>query len=200
MNKQKRFRHLIGLCCCAVMILAHTTFEVRAQGDRWAGRTITGIAYFVSGVRTAQSRQFSLIINRLTTAAEVQELNQTLQSGGQDELLRVLSRMDGGRITIGSGVGITANAIIATQQDGGTKLIVLYERYVRFAELRSGARSENYKFGYAELFIGTGGNQGMLIPAAKIRLRDGNTWEVEDFGVYPSRLMGLRASGRVISR
>jgi hypothetical protein len=196
MNKKKCSRHLMVLCCCAVMMLAHTTFEVRGQGDRWAGRTITGIAYFVSGVRTAQSRQFSLIINRLTTAAEVQELNQTLQSGGQDELLRVLSKMNAGRITIGNGVGITANAIIATQQDNGTKLIVLYERNVRFAELRSGARSENYRFGYAELFIGTGGNQGMLIPAAKIRLRDGNTWEVEDFGTFPARLMGLKVHGR----
>ena len=195
MNKTS-FRQLGVLCCALVFILSQTTFEVRGQGDRWAGRTITGIAYFVSGVRAAQSRQFSLIINRLTTAAEVQELNQALQSGGQDDLLRVLSKMNAGRITIGNGVGITANAIIATQQDNGTKLIVLYERNVQFAELRSGARSENYRFGYAELFIGTGGNQGMLIPAAKIRLRDGTTWEVEDFGTFPARLMGLKVHGR----
>jgi hypothetical protein len=194
MNKTT-FRQLVVLSCVLVTILSQSTFDVRAQGDRWAGRTITGTAYFVAGARAAQSRQFSLKINRLTTAAEVQELNQTLQSGGQDELLRVLSKMDAGRITIGSGVGITANAIIATQQDGGTKLIALYERYVRFAELRYGARSQDYRFGYAELFIGSGGNQGMLIPAAKIRLRDGNTWEVEDFGTFPARLMGLQVRG-----
>ena len=196
MNKTS-FRQLGVLCCALIFILSQTTFEVRGQGegDRWAGRTITGTAYFVGGARAAQSRQFSLRINRLTTAAEVQELNQTLQSGGQDELLRVLSKMDAGRITIGNGVGITANAIIATQQDAGTKLIVLYERYVRFAELRYGARSQDYRFGYAELFIGSGGNQGMLIPAAKIRLRDGNTWEVEDFGTFPARLMGLQVRG-----
>jgi len=36
----------------------------------------------------------------------------------------------------------------------------------------------------------------MLIPAARVRLRDGNTWEVEDFGVFPARLMGLRVRGR----
>jgi hypothetical protein len=31
-----------------------------------------------------------------------------------------------------------------------------------------------------------------LIPAARVRLRDGNTWEVEDFGTYSARLMGLK--------
>lgn len=196
MNIQKSFSHLIAVSCCAVMMLGTTGFEARGQSDRWAGRTITGTAYYFGGGRNSQSRQFSLRISRLTTAAEVQQLNQALQSGGQDELLRVLSKMDAGRITIGNGVGITANAIIATQQDGGTKLTVLYQRYLQFAELRYGARSEDYPFGYGELFIGSGGNQGMLIPAARIRLRNGNTWEVEDFGTFPARLMGLTVHGR----
>jgi hypothetical protein len=66
---------------------------------------------------------------------------------------------------------------------------------LRFAELRYGARSTNYPFGYAELYVGRGENEGMLIPAAHIRLRDGGTWEVEDFGTFPARLMGLRVRG-----
>jgi len=36
----------------------------------------------------------------------------------------------------------------------------------------------------------------MFIPAARIRLRNGNTWEVEDFGTFPARLMGLQVRGR----
>lgn len=195
MNKTG-FRQLVVVCCVLVIILAQSTFEVWAQDARWAGRTITGTAYFMPGSRPSQSRSFSVRINEPTSAAGVQQLNQALQSGGQDELLRVLSKMDAGRITIGNGVGITANAIIATPQGGGTKLIVLYQRYLQFAELRYGARSEDYPFGYAELFIGSGGNQGMLIPAARIRLRNGNTWEVEDFGTFPARLMGLTVHGR----
>ena len=195
MNKTG-FRRLVVLCWVLVIILTQSTFEAQAQDGRWAGRTITGTAYFIAGSRPSQSRSFSVRINQLTSAAGVQQLNQALKSGGQDELLRVLSKMDAGRITIGNGVGITANAIIATPQDGGTKLIVLYQRYLQFAELRYGARSEDYPFGYAELFIGSGGNQGMLIPAARIRLRNGNTWEVEDFGTFPARLMGLTVHGR----
>ena len=128
----------------------------------------------------------------------MRELNEALQ-GGQDDLLKALSRMNAGRIQIGTGVGVPANAIIRDPWgDGGTKLTVFYERYIRFFELRYGTRSQDYPIGYAELFLDRNGRgEGTLIPAAKVRLRDGNTWEVEDFGVLPARLMGLRASGTV---
>jgi hypothetical protein len=126
-------------------------------------------------------------------------LNNALQSG-QDDLLSSLTKMDAGRIQIGTGVGLIANAIFETDLgDGRTKITVLYERNLRFAELRAGSRSQDYRFGYAELYIGRGNNEGMLIPAARVKLRDGNTWEVEDFGTFPARLMGLKVSGGRIS-
>jgi len=167
-----------------------------AQGEGLAGRTITGTVYFISGRRPGTSLPFTLRINRITTADEVRQLNSALQAGRQDELLRELSRLDAGRIQIGTGVGLPANAILVDNQGNGrTKITVLYQRDVRFGELRRGARSTNYPFGYAEMYVGRGDNQGMLIPAAHVRLRDGNTWEVEDFGTFPARLMGLRVRG-----
>jgi len=159
------------------------------------GRTITGTVYFVGGRASGRSLPFTLIINRLATAEEVSQLNAALQSGGQDDLLRTLSRMGSGRIQIGTGVGVPANAIIASQAEGGPKLVVLYERNLRFAELRYGTRSADYKFGYAEIYLHGRSGEGMLIPAAKVRLRNGNTWEVEDFGTFPARLMGLQVRG-----
>lgn len=168
-----------------------------AQGEGLTGRTITGTVYFISGRRPGLSLPFTLIINRITTADEVSQLNSALQAGKQDELLKTLSRTDAGRIQIGSNVGLPANAIMVNDQgDGRIKITVLYQRNLRFAELRSGARSTDYPFGYAEMYVGRGNNEGMLIPAARVRLRDGNTWEVEDFGTFPARLMGLRVRGR----
>jgi hypothetical protein len=167
-----------------------------AQGEGLAGRTITGTVYFMSGRRPGTSLPFTLRINRITTADEIRQLNSALQAGKQDELLRELSRLDAGRIQIGTGVGLPANAImIDNQGNGRTKITVIYQRDVRFGELRRGARSTNYPFGYAEMYVGRGDNEGMLIPAAHVRLRDGNTWEVEDFGTFPARLMGLRVRG-----
>lgn len=170
-----------------------------AQDGRLSGRTVTGTVYFIGGRTAGRSVPFRLVINRVNTAQELSQLNTALQSG-QDDLLGSLSKMDAGRIQIGTGVGITANAIFETDLgDGRTRITVLYERNLRFAELRYGSRSQDYRFGYAELYVGRGDNQGMLIPAARVRLRDGNTWEVEDFGTYPARLMGLKVSGGRIS-
>lgn len=167
-----------------------------AQTNAYAGATITGTVYFVGGPRPGRSMPFRLIVDRVTTPDEINQLNAALQSGGQDELMRTLSHMKAGRIEIGSGIGVPANAIMVSQTgEGQTKITVLYQRNVRFAELRYGTRSTMYPFGYAEVYVGRGEDQGMLIPAARVRLRDGNTWEVEDFGVFPARLMGLRVRG-----
>jgi len=167
------------------MAVVNSPTKTLAQGEGLAGRTITGTVYFISGRRPGLSLPFTLIINRITTVDEVGQLNSALQAGKQDELLRTLSRTDAGRIQIGSNVGLPANAILVSDQGNGrTKITVLYQRDLRFSELRRGARSVDYPFGYAELYIGRGENEGMLIPAARVRLRDGNTWEVEDFGLH----------------
>jgi hypothetical protein len=168
-----------------------------AQSDAFCGATITGTVYFVGGPRPGRSLPFRLVVDRLTTTDQVSQLNSALQSGGQDGLMRALEHLKAGRIEVGNGVGLPANAIIATDEgEGRTKITVLYQRDVRFNELRFGTRSTTYPFGYAEIYVGRGEDQGMLIPAAQIRLRDGNTWQVEDFGVFPARLMGLRVRGR----
>ena len=192
-------RSLCGLLCvlCAVASAAvfHAGPPVAAQ-DRAARRHITGTVVGISGRLAGRTLPFTLIVDRYTPDDELQRLNAALQRG-EDELLSALSRMDAGRVQIGSGIGVPANAIFRTPQpDGSTKVTVLYERNVRLFERRAGTRSENYRFGYAELYLRPNGSgEGTLIPAARVRLRDGNTWEVEDFGVFPARLIGLRTRG-----
>jgi hypothetical protein len=193
--KTRTLAMLVVLALIGIAIFTPGT-NTLAQGEGLAGRTITGTVYFISGRRPGLSQPFTLIINRITTADEVGQLNSALQAGKQDVLLRALSRTEAGRIQIGSNVGVPANAIMVNDQgDGRIKITVLYQRNLRFTELRRGARSVDYPFGYAEMYVGRGDNEGMLIPAARVRLRDGNTWEVEDFGTFPARLMGLRVRG-----
>lgn len=180
----------------ALVVSLSFTSTITAQ-QRYEGSTITGTAYFVGSRYATRSRSlsFRLIIDRFATAQEISDLNAVLQSGGQDALLRKLSELNSGRIQIGTGVGVKANVIMATEDEGRTKITVLYERYLGIGELRFGSRSQDYRFGYAEMYVGRGANEGMLIPAAKVRLRDGNTWEVEDFGTFPARLQGLQVRG-----
>ena len=195
-------RNPIGLLCALCCVVGGTFFYAAAEAKAQSRQYINGTVVGISGRSAGRSRPFRLIVNSYTTPGQVRELNDALQRGGQDELLRALSGMNAGRVQLGSGVGIRANAIIADPWgEGGTKLTVFYERNVSFYELRYGARSENYRIGYAEMFLdGRGRGEGTFIPAARVRLRDGNTWEVEDFGVLPARLLGLRSSGRVPAR
>jgi len=201
MKRRGKFKRVCLLCCVVGITLFQPAWHAKGQGDRFAARDVTGTVVGVGGRFGGRTWPFRLIVNDYTSPGEVQRLNAALQSGGQDELLRVLSGMNAGRIIVGNNVGVTANAIIATpQEEGGTRLTVLYQRNVNFFELRYGTRSENYRFGYAELYLPPRGRgEGTFIPAARVRLRDGNTCEVEDFGVYPARLVNLQSPPRVTS-
>jgi hypothetical protein len=193
---------LCALCSVAGVALFQPPFAAQAQGSSSSRLRINGTVIGIGGRLAGRTRQFSLIVKSLTAPNQVRELNDALKSGGQDGLLGALSKLDAGQIQIGTGVGVTANAVIADEWDeGGTKLTVFYERNLGFFELRYGTRSQDYRIGYAEIFLDRNGKgEGTLIPAARVRLKDDNTWEVEDFGVFPARLMGLRASGSVLPR
>ena len=197
MRGRRRFSLSLALCCAAAASLLLPAGQTLGQGNA-SPRNVTGTVVGVGGRYGGRSLPFRLIIERYTSDAEVERLNSALQRGGQDELLRELEDMKAGRIQVGNNVGVEANAIIASPSgEGGTRLIVLFRRNINFFELRSGRRSQDYRFGYAELFLRSrGSGQGTFIPAAQVRLRDGNTWEVEDFGVFPARLIGLRMRGR----
>jgi hypothetical protein len=206
---------LVGLSC-AVLFAAWAALSgpaSRAAGGassavkavaayQRGARNVTGTVVFIGDRSVGRSRPFRLIINSYTPPGDVERLNSALQRGGDDELLRELSKMNAGRIQVGNGVGVTANAVIATPQaEGGTKLTVFFERNVTFSELRYGTRSSDYRIGYAEIFLDARGRgEGTFIGAARVRLRDGNTWEVEDFGVFPARIMAARSTGTVPAR
>jgi hypothetical protein len=190
--RKRRTVFLLGALC----LVAASAAPALAQSRQYVQGQVVGIG----GRRAGVNRPFSLTVNNYTSPDDVQQLNQALRSGGQDELMRVLSKLNAGRVSIGNNVGVTANAVIATPTaEGGTKLTVLYERNVAIFELRYGTRSADYRFGYAEIYLDARGRgQGTFIPAAKVKLEGDNNWVVEDFGEFPARLMGLRSTGRVV--
>jgi hypothetical protein len=183
---------VLALCAVCSVALPGATSHAKQR----ASQRITGTVYGFSGRLAGRSYPFTLIVNNYSSADDVARLASSASS--QDELLNALNRMDAGRIAIGNNVGVRANAVFAQPTaEGGTKLTVLFERNVNLFELRYGTRSADYRFGYAEIYLDRAGRgQGTFIPAAKVRI-NGNNWEVEDFGVYPARLMGLRSTGSV---
>ena len=192
-----RISALTLVCCLIALAWPSNAYN---QGDRSSLR-VNGTVIGIGGRFAGRSAPFSLIVKSPTSVGQVRELTETL-GRGQDALLNALSKMEAGRVQIGTGVGVPANAVIVEPWgDGGTKLTVFYQRNLSFYELRYGTRSQDYPIGYAEIFLDRNRHgEGSLIPAARVRLKSGNTWEVEDFGVYPARLMGLRASGQLVPR
>ena len=182
---------LLGALC----FVAASAASVSAQSRQYVQGQVIGIGSRRAGL----NRSFSLTITNYSSPDDVQRLNAALRSGGQDELLRVLRGLNSGRVSIGNNVGVKANAVIATPAaEGGTKLLVLYERDVAIFERRYGTRSADYRFGYAEIYLDARGRgQGTFIPSAKVKLEGDNNWVVEDFGEFPARLMGLRSTGSV---
>ncbi|HKG12131.1 MAG TPA: hypothetical protein VKB12_02290 [Pyrinomonadaceae bacterium] len=203
MSLGKSFCLTLALCFAAGgAVLPANVYAKTARATRAAraGQVVTGTVVGISGRLAGRSRPFTLRINGYTTASDAERLNNALRSGGEEELMNVLSRLDAGRVAIGTGVGVPANAVLATPTaEGGTKLLVLFQRNIGFYELRAGTRSSDYRFGYAEIYLDRRGRgEGTFIPAAKIKLQ-GDTWVVEDFGAFPARLMGIRSSGTVTS-
>ena len=156
-----------------------------------------------SGMNTRTiSRPFTLTINGRTSGPEAAEYLSTLASGGQDALMRQIDDNDLGRFSLDGSVGQRLHAVIIDEEGGDTRIRAVFRRWMGFGELRRGSRSVDYPFGYVEIRVDprTGKGEGTIIPAARIRFREGrngrqNTVEIEDFGTFPGRLMGVSLRG-----
>ena len=173
-----------------------------AQSGR---QTYTGtVVSYGSGFNTRTSTNtFTLIVNGETPENEVGRLVSILQEDGQDRLQDAVRKNDLGSFAVGGRVGRTLNAVVIDEVDGRRRIRALFERWIRFGEIRGGYRSMDYPFGYIELFVDprTGRGEGTLIEAAQIRWkrdRNSNQYvvEIENFATYPARLMGVNLRGR----
>jgi hypothetical protein len=116
-----------------------------------------------------------------------------LAEGGQDALLDNVRDKRLGRFSLGGQVGRELNFVTESAlPNGDRKIMIIFERWMDLYELRAGARSTDYPFGYVELLVDSAGRgQGTFIPASRIRFKN-NQVEVENFGIYPARLYGVR--------
>jgi len=155
--------------------------------------TYTGTMVGVGGRLGGVSRPFTLIIDRQTPDADVRRAVAILAEGGQDALLDNVRDKRLGRFSVGGQVGRELNFVTETTlPNGDRKIMIIFERWMDLYELRAGARSTDYPFGYVELILDRDGRgTGTFIPAARIRFKD-NQVEVENFGIYPARLYGVR--------
>lgn len=169
------------------------TFTANAVAQSAATEIYTGTMVGIGRSRSA-TRTFSLTLKGHTPDAEVARDVAILAEGRQDALLQAIDDRDLGYFSLGGQLGRRVNFVTETRlANGDRKLMILFERWMNIYELRYGARSTDYPFSYVELIVDRNGRgEGTFIPAARVRFVSGNTVEVENFGIYPARLFGVR--------
>lgn len=183
-------RLLRSLFFFAAVILLSFAPSIKAQSQEVYTGTIVGVGGRLGGV----SRPFTLTLNGHTADGAAEHAVATLAEGGQDRLLSEIRNNNLGRFSIGGEVGRQVNFVVEEKMSNGDrKLTILFERWLNLYEVRYGARSTDYPLSYVELIVDRNGHgQGTFIPAARVRFNKKNEVEIENLGIYPARLSGVR--------
>lgn len=183
-------------------ILISAALVTATFGQRGTSFTGTAVIYGSGNSIRTISRSFTLVINAKTQPPEAAKFLEALETGGQDALLRAMENADLGRFALTGRVGEPLTGVLIDEVEGGVRIRAVFKRWIGFGELRGGYRSIDYPFGYVEVVIDpkTGRGDGTFFPAAKIRFKRGkngtaDTVEIEDFGTFPGRLIGVRMRG-----
>jgi hypothetical protein len=142
---------------------------------------------------------FNLSLSDYTSDEEANRYLAILAEGDQDDLLKVIRKNRLGRLSTTRSLGRDLIVVRKTLlPDGKTRIVAAFERWQTFAEIRNGYRIEDYPFGLMEIIVDDKGKgSGSFIAACKIDLkRDKKTGkyqlELENFGTYPHKVMGVR--------
>lgn len=199
-SKAKRIMQisLALICLSAATAGREASIEGESAVAPTAKQVYEGNIIYFGGPRRSTVTTFRMTVDSFTSDAEVARLGEILKSGGQDALLKEISKEKRGTIQIGTQLGRDLNAVwVSEGPEGERKITGLSERWIGISETRRGARSLDYPFTFVELYIESNGKgDGELIPAAKVRVRSAKTWEVENFGIYPARLTEVRGRTR----
>jgi hypothetical protein len=183
------------LTLCCVALVAFSGSPARAQTGAGDRMTFTGTIVGIGGTLGGRARQFTLDINGTTPDGDVTRYVELLAGRGQGAVMNEIRNQRLGRFTIAGQLGRDVNFVrIYPTENGGRRIIIVFERWLNIYEVRYGTRSQDYPFSYADIYVDNRGRgQGTFIPAAQIRFDDNNhTVEIVNFGIYPARLANVR--------
>ena len=185
------FRLAILFACCSGFSLQAAAQEKKQPSSK---EVYSGQIVSMSG--RSISTGFTLTLTGRTSNEEAQRYLSILASEGQDALLKALGKNELGRIAATGQTGRDLLVVRDAQLDGKRRVVAVFERWMRFGELRNGYRSTDYPFAIVEIFFDAKGKgSGTFIGAAQVKIvQDKKTeqmkLEIESFGTFPSKIMG----------
>jgi hypothetical protein len=196
--QRKRLTRVLVLLNFAALVALHLESggaANRPSTERGAKEVFTGTIVGIGGALGGVSRPFTMEINGVTSDADAERFAQILRTKGQDALLKAVAKEKKGRFAVDGHLGHDLNSVCIRETPNGRRITALFDRWERMYELRYGTRSLDYPFTYIELFVDDSGKgDGSLIAAAKVYFdkKDQNSPSIENFGIYPARLMGVQ--------
>lgn len=196
-----RARFFVGSCLLAVLALA---VSMPAQEQKQKSEKFSALAYMPHGAGPAMVGagarvNVDLWVDNYTSDAEAKLLAGALVEGGPIALLKALEKAKTiGKIRLSGRVGFYDFKLIRSHQTAdGRRIYAVGDRPVGFLEVYAGNRSLDYPFGILQLDLkknskGREEGTGALLYSAKIKVLDGNSIDVESYGIGPIKLMGVR--------
>ena len=205
-----RTRKLLATACLALCSLATVASSLpssasRPQKEKPRSERYSALAYLPSGagmrmVGAGATASVDITINAYSTDAETEQMAQTLLQGGPEDTHKALEKMKGiGRVSLTGRVGFFELKLIRSRPlaEGGRRIVGVSDRPIGFLEAYASGRSTDYDYGILVLELkpnkhGKEEGEGVLLYAAKVKIKEGNQVEVENYGVNPVQLKGVR--------
>ena len=196
-----RTRFFVVSCLFVVLAL---TVSMPAQEQKQKSEKFGALAYLPHGAGPAMVGagarvNVDLWVNNYTSDAEAKLLAGALNEGGPIALLKALEKSKTiGKIRLTGRAGFYDFKLIRSHQtENGRRIYAVGDRPVGFLEVYAGNRSLDYPFGILQLDLkknskGREEGTGALLYSAKIKVLQGNSIDVESYGIGPVQLLGVR--------
>jgi hypothetical protein len=179
-----------------LMLAVMTVSNAMAQKREYVQATAMGTSTQLGRVVSV-----NLIINEISTPEDRSILVQAFTEKGSEGLVNALEKMNSkGRVSLTGTLGYDINFIREIKTADGTRIIrFVTDRPIRFGEVWSGTRSQDYALSLGEIVIKPkkgskkGEITGSLFPAAKLKLNDEREITIETYQ-NPWKLANVRIS------
>lgn len=198
-----RARLFIAACLFALFVLA-LSIPAPAQEEKPESEKFGALAYMPHGAGPAMvgagaRMNVDLWVNNYTSDGEAKLLAGALVEGGPIALLKALEDAKPiGKIRLSGRAGFYDFKLIRSHKtENGRRIYAVGDRPIGFLEAYAGNRSLDYPFGILQLELkknskGREEGTGALIYSAKIKVLEGNSIDVESYGIGPIKLLGVR--------
>ena len=199
-----RARFFVASCLLAVLALTLSVPAPAQEEQKPKSEKFGALAYMPHGagpamVGSGARVNVDLFVRSYTSDDEARSLAAALVEGGSEALLKRLEKAKSiGKITLTGRVGFYDLKLIRSHRtQEGRRIYAVGDRPVGFLEMYVNNRSRDYPFGILQLDLkknskGREEGTGALIYAAKIKVLQGNSIDVESYGIDAIRLLGVR--------